>query len=602
MSYSPHRNGARMNLDQIFVLLLLVGVFIAFIREKMPPDLVALVTTAVLLGTGILSTNETLEVFSNGGVITVGAMFVLSGALERTGCIEAVGDAATRIVGRTPLLALGGLIVLAAAVSAFINNTPVVVILTPVAIRLCRHLKMAPSKMLIPLSYAAIFGGTCSLIGTSTNLLVDGVAQKLGQPAFGLFEIAPFGIIMGLLGTAYLMLTAFRLLPDRETATNVLDGTPSRRFLTEMIVLPGSPLIGKTLDDAKLRTMPGGGRVVDVVRADESLRRRILDVRLEAGDRVVLKVDMDGLMALRERVGIEFDPTSVTGTLSTRRSVVVEGIVGPRSGFVNHRLGEFNLRRRYGVYIIAVHRQGENLRTAFDEVRVSVGDTLLIEGPEDGIRRLVESGDLMNLTRPEHRPIRRDKAWIAVAVVVAVVGLSAGEIMPIAGLALIGAVAVVVLGCLPHTDLYKSIEWRILFMIFGMLPLGMALENTGTVALIAQSITAGAGHFGPWVMLSLVYLLALVLTEVASNNAVGVLLTPIAISIAGQMGVDPRPFIVAVMFAASAGFATPIGYQTHLFVYGAGGYKYMDFVRIGLPLDVLFWIAASLLIPFFWPF
>lgn len=589
-----------MTLEQIFVLLLLVGVFIAFIRETIPPDLVALGTTAILLGTGILSTNETLEVFSNGGVITVGAMFILSAALERTGCIEAVGDAATRMVGRTPVLALGGLIVLAATVSAFINNTPVVVILTPVAIRLCRHLKMAPSKMLIPLSYAAIFGGTCSLVGTSTNLLVDGVAQKLGQPAFGLFEITPFGIVMALIGTGYLMLTAYRLLPNRETATTVLEGAPTRRFLTEMIVLPDSPLIGTTLEEARLRTMTGG-RVVDVVRADESLRRRILEVRLEAGDRVVLKVDMGGLMALRDRTGIEFDPTSVTGAVSTRSTTVVEGIVGPRSAFVNHRLGEFNLRRRYGVYIIAVHRQGENLRAAFDEVRMSVGDTVLIEGPEDGIRRLVESGDLMNLTRPEHRPFRRNKAWIAVATVAAVVVLSAAEVMPIAGLALIGAVAVVVLGCLPHADLYKSIEWRILFMIFGMMPLGIALENTGTVALVAQSITAAAGQFGPHVMLSLVYLLALILTEVASNNAVGVLFTPIAIGIAEQMGADPRPFIVAVMFAASAGFATPIGYQTHLFVYGAGGYKYMDFVRIGLPLDILYWIAASLLIPVFWP-
>lgn len=589
-----------MTMEQAFVLALLAVVFVAFIREWVPPDLVALSTTAVLLASGILTTAETLEVFSNPGVITVGAMFVLSAALERTGVVEAVGDAATRMIGHTRLRAMLGLTLLTAAISAFINNTPVVVILTPVAIRLCRHLSLAPSKMLIPLSYAAIFGGTCSLIGTSTNLLVDGVAQRMGQAPFGLFEIAPLGLSLSLVGIAYLVLTSGRLLPDRETASNLLSDQPQRRFLTEVVVLAGSDLIGRSVAEAKLAT-PADGRVIDVIRNDESLRRRLAEVRLEAGDRVVVKAAVAGLMGLRERSGVGFEAEDLH-EIQTRSTLVVEGIVGPRSGFVGHRLAEFNLRRRYGVYIIAVHRQGVNLRDRFEEVRLEVGDTLLLEGPSDGIRRLVASGDLINLTQPEHRPIRRDKAWIAVAAVFAVVALSAGDVLPIVALALVAAVSVVVLGCVPHADLYKSIDWRILFMIFGMLPLGMALEKTGGVELIAQSITAATGHFGPHVVLSLLYLLGVVLTEIASNNAVGVLLTPIAIGIADQLGVDARPFIVAVMFAASNGFATPIGYQTHLFVYGAGGYKYLDFVRIGLPLDLLFWAVASLLIPVFFPF
>lgn len=589
-----------MTMEQAFVLALLAVVFLAFIREWVPPDLVALSTTAALLASGILTTSETLEVFSNPGVITVGAMFVLSAALERTGVVEAVGDAATRMIGHTRLRAMLGLTLLTAAISAFINNTPVVVILTPVAIRLCRHLSLAPSKMLIPLSYAAIFGGTCSLIGTSTNLLVDGVAQRMGQAPFGLFEIAPLGFCLSLVGIAYLVLTSGRLLPDRETASNLLSDQPQRRFLTEVVVLAGSDLIGKSVAEAKLAT-PADGRVIDVIRNDESLRRRLAEVRLEAGDRVVVKAAVAGLMGLRDRSGVGFDPEDLH-EIQTSSTLVVEGIVGPRSGFVGHRLAEFNLRRRYGVYIIAVHRQGVNLRDRFEEVRLEVGDTLLLEGPSDGIRRLVASGDLINLTQPEHRPIRRDKAWIAVAAVAAVVTLSAGEVLPIVALALVAAVVVVVLGCVPHADLYKSIDWRILFMIFGMLPLGMALEKTGGVELIAQSITAATGHFGPHVVLALLYLLGVVLTEIASNNAVGVLLTPIAIGIADQLGVDARPFIVAVMFAASNGFATPIGYQTHLFVYGAGGYKYLDFVRIGLPLDLLFWAVASLLIPVFFPF
>lgn len=590
-----------MTLEQTFVFALLALAFIAFVKEWVSPDLVALSTLSALLLSGVVSTREALAAFSNPGVLTVGAMFILSAALERTGVVEAVGDAATRLAGRTQTSALLGLLLLAAVISAFINNTPVVVILTPVAIRLCRHLKIAPSKMLIPLSYGAIFGGTSTLIGTSTNLLVDGVAQNMGQPAFGLFEIAPLGMVMAAVGMVYLLLTADRLLPSRETASTVLQDVPIRQFLTEMIVLPSADLIGKTLAEARLNDL-SGGRVIDVVRGDESLRRTLTDLRLEQGDRLLIKTGVEGLMGLRERAGIDFDFGDNVREVSIRSTTVVEGIVGPRSSFNGRQLSDFNLRRRYGVYIIAVHRQGVNLRAKLEEMKLEVGDTILLEGPAEGVSRLVASGDLINLSTPEHRPIRRDKAWIALTAVLAVVGLAAAEVMPIASLAIVGAVLVTVTGCLQSSDTYKSIDWRILFMIIGMIPLGDAMENTGAVKLLAESVVALGGDYGPHVILALVYLLALILTEIASNNAVGVLLTPIAIGIAQQLGVDPRPFIVAVMFAASAGFALPIGYQTHMFVYGAGGYKLTDFLRIGLPLDLVFWIAGSLLIPVFFPF
>lgn len=590
-----------MTLEQLFVFVLLGVVFLAFIREWVSPDLVAMSTMAVLLVSGLISTKEALAAFSNPGVLTVAAMFILSAALERTGVVEAVGDATTKLVGRTQTLALFGLIVIGVAISAVINNTPVVVILTPVAIRLCQHLKIAPSKMLIPLSYAAIFGGSCTLIGTSTNLLVDGVAQNLGQPAFGMFEIAPFGMVMAAVGIGYLLLAADRLLPARETASSILQDLPARQFLTEMIVLPDADLIGKSLEEARLTNMQGG-RVIDVVRGDESLRRHLPDVRLQQGDRLLMKTGVEGLMGLRERAGIGFEFGENVREIATRSTSVVEGIVGPRSSFNGHRLADFNLRRRYGVYIIAVHRHGENLRNTLEEILLEVGDTVLLEGPAEGISRLVASGDLINLSTPEHTPMRRDKAWIALAAVIAVVGLSAGDFMPIVALSIVGAVLVVMSGCLPQSETYKCIEWRILFMIIGMIPLGNAMDNTGAVKLLSESIVSIGGQFGPWVILSLLYLLALALTEIASNNAVGVLLTPIAIGIAQQLGVDPRPFIVAVMFAASAGFALPIGYQTHMFVYGAGGYKLTDFLRIGLPLDVIFWVIGSLLIPVFFPF
>lgn len=580
------------------VLCLLVLVFIAFAREWMPPDLVALSAAAALLATGILSTEDMLGVFGNAGVVTVAAMFVLSGALERTGVIEILGDAATGAVGRNRMLAFLFLVAIAVVSSAFVNNTPVVVMLTPVAIRLCQHVRMAPSRLLIPLSYGAILGGTCTLIGTSTNLVTDGVAQRLGMPAFGVFEITGLGIVMAAVGIAYLALVGYRLLPDRHTVAGILSGQGQRQYLTEVILSPGSRLVGLSLAEAGLKSLPGA-RVIDVIRSDESFRRRLDDVRLEAGDRLLVKTGVAGLMGLRQHEDFSFE--GQLQEVATRQTVVVEGIVGPRSGFVDHRLAEFNLRRRYGLYIIAVHRQGVNLRDKFEEVRMEVGDVVLLEGPPEGVHRLVEAGDLINLTEPEHVPVRRSKAPLAVAAVLAVVALAAVDVMPIAGLAVIGAVVVVVAGCLDRDEAYRAVDWRILFMILGMLTLGIAMEKTGLVAAIAGAVALAAGLLGPVGLLAMVYFLASALTEAVTNNAVAVVMTPIVISLAQQLGLDPRPFVVAVMFGASSSFATPIGYQTNTFVYGAGGYRYLDFVKVGVPLNLLLWVVATLVIPLFWP-
>ena len=593
-----------MTFEIAIVLLVIGGAVALFISEKLPVDLVALLAVTALVFTRVLTPEQAVSGFSNQATVTIAAMFVLSAGLARTGVLEAFSGVMARLAKRDLRLATFAMMGVAAGASAFVNNTAIVVILMPIVLLSCRQAGAHPGQMLMPLSFACVMGGCCTLIGTSTNLVVDSVVQKAGLPAIGMFEVTAMGAIFLVVGMIYLTTFGLRMLPQREDDGGLTGSFGLAKYLVEAKIRPGSPIEGKDLADSPL-VREADLTVLQVVRqqGDVFVVPKAHTV-LRAGDVLQLRADLAQIQRLSGQLGIDLLNKRVLNDadLQTDRGLLMEAVVPPGSPLAGRSLRQSRFRHSFDANVLAIRHSGEQLHDRLADMVLQSGDVLLLELRRDRVSDLEASGALILLADVTHLHRPSAHSAVAFAIMIGVVVLAATELVPIVAGAVLGAVLMVVTRCIRLDEAYQAIEWKVLVMLAGLFSLGLALQQSGADRLLAQGLVGTLGDFGPVVLLSALYFITSVLTEVMSNNATVALLTPIAISTAHVAGVDPRAFIMAVLFAASNSFMTPIGYQTNTLVYGPGQYRFRDFLKVGTPINLMFWLLATLLLPLFWPF
>ena len=580
-----------------------------FVMEILPIEVTAMGAIGILLLFNVLTWQEAISGFSNPAVITIGAIFIMSRALVKTGFLEVFADFLAKKGGNRKWLTIFIFLLTVSIISGFINNTAAVAIFIPLGIDLCQRFRISPTKVLLPLSYAAIFGGTLTLIGTSTNLIVSSIMEEMNMAPFSMFEFTKLGLIFLVLGTLYNMIISKWFMPSRSIISSLTRKYHMGSFLTEFKVGEDSPLIGNAYKDLDI-SQKYNLQVYKIIRDSENIRFNLQNIIIREGDIFLVHINVKDMLKFKDdmKVLLLTDVKMNVAELTGKNHVIVEGLVSQQSALIGKTLQEFDFRNRYGSFVLAVKRQRELLRDKIAHIRLKFSDTLLIMVPKERLEILRTSNNLIVLEELDIHLRYERYWWFSILVIPAVMLLAAFGVIPIVKAAILGAILLLVMRTLSIQDAYESISWSVIFLIASLVPMGIAIQKTnldevtGNLIIGIGTLIGGGEGLDPVIILAVLYGVTFILSAFISNAAVAVMLTPIGIMLATILNVDPRPFLVAICFGASCSFMTPMGYQTNMMVFAPGQYRLKDFFQMGIPLTLVFWITAVYWIPRFWAF
>lgn len=596
-------------MEIIFLGVIILIALVLFISELFPIDVTALLVLGLLLILGLVSPAESLAGFSNPAVMTIACLFVMSYALQKSHILEYVIISVNKLIDKSRVIGMIAYLFCIGIASAVVNNTAIVAIFMPVTIRLADKYKISPSKVLIPLSYAAILGGTLTLVGTSTNLIVNSILVDTsgGTVSLGMLEFAKFGIIKFVIGLVYIFTIGYKLLPTRVAKSSSIEDYSLDGYLTEFRVNENSPLCGKTLLDRKINENYDV-IVLDVLRGGEIITSNLRGLSLQKDDVLFVKGSFDNFQRLKEieNLALLTDEKLTQEELEQENHILAECLVTDNSELIGQTLQDANFRRTFGSFVLAIRREGEVIRRKLAHFILKPFDTLLVYGPKDRISQLASKEGFIVLGKADANLDSHPLWWLSIVTILCAVGLAIFKVVPIVVGVILGVIILLLARVITPNEAYSSIHWQVIVVIAAFLPMGVAIQRTGLDVMIGNGIGSIVNlfpeHLIPYFLLAIIYLITMILTEIASNAATAIIMTPITLTLAASFGFDPKPFIFAVCYAASASFITPVGYQTNLMVYGPGGYRYSDYIKVGLPLGIILWIVSVMVIPMIWPF